>query len=131
MLKRKLFIAYLLFVFINCSQNKNIRKKELKSEDIFKIQKEYQNYNYYKIERTNNITSYNSISFKKIFLGLVLLFQNVKSKFFINTIRDTVSYSLIHANNDNFFLLFLLEYSSCACSKIISFFVPVRARLPS
>ena len=34
-------------------------------------------------------------------------------------------------SKDNFFLLFLLAYNSWACSKIISFFVPLEARLPS
>ena len=46
-----------------------------------------------------------------------------------NPLANEISKSLV--SNDLFSLFFLLEYSSCTCSKIISFFVPLKAKLPS
>ena len=46
-----------------------------------------------------------------------------------NPLANEISKSLV--SKDSFFPLSLFAYNSCACSKIISFFVPPNAKLPS
>ena len=44
-------------------------------------------------------------------------------------LANEISKSLV--SKESFFLFSLFVYNSCACSKIISFFVPLKAKLPS